>query len=132
MKQALIATMALSGLALMPAASAEGTPGFNSTPDLGRNFIKTVDISGFDLNSVDGVARAHRRIVSTAYQVCSPILSQVSSDQALYRSCILESVDNAIGFADQVNLTSFHLALPDKTRGHIWKRVPANWQPVNG
>ncbi|MEO0883641.1 MAG: UrcA family protein [Pseudomonadota bacterium] len=132
MNRSLIGAIALAGYILSPVASAQGIDGSVRALDIDTRFAKTVDISGFNLDTSDGVARAHRRIVSTAYQVCAPILSTVSADKVLYRSCIAESVDNAILQTNQTNLLSFHFALPDNLRAHIWKPIPDGWQPTIG
>jgi len=130
MKHQLISALAAAGLFCVPVASAQSAEAAIKAFDLDPRFSKTVDISVFDLNTLDGVARAHRRIASTAYQVCSPILSTVAADQKRYRACIAESVEEAIGRADQANLSSFHWALPERARSHIWKPAPTDWEPV--
>ena len=91
----------------------------------------TINLASFDFNSVEGVAGAHRRIVSSSYQLCSPILAQIKADKAKYRECIALTVENAIEDASNANLAAFHAALPERKRAHIWKDLPEGWR-VNG
>ncbi|MEM8634128.1 MAG: UrcA family protein [Pseudomonadota bacterium] len=132
MRNAILGALLATGLGNSLPVSAQSAEAAAKALNLNPRFIRTVDLSNFDLNTLDGISRAHRRIVSTAYQVCSPILSTVASDQRQYRACIAESVDEAIGRAEQANLTSFHLALPEGQRAHIWKAAPSDWQPASG
>lgn len=130
MKYSMIAALVTATLITAPNAAAQSAEAAAKALDFNSRAVTTVDISEFDLNTIDGVARAHRRIVSTAYQLCSPILSQVSADKVRYRQCISESVDNAVGWAGLANLTSFHHALPEAKRAHVWKPSPTDWQPI--
>lgn len=92
-------------------------------------FSTTVDLSMFDFTTVEGVTGAHRRIVSTAYQLCSPLLHRVASSRQLYQACISQSVNRAVWRAGIPALSGFHAALKPSDRARIFKSAPANWYP---
>ncbi|MEL7482380.1 MAG: UrcA family protein [Pseudomonadota bacterium] len=105
----------------------------NSMVDEGLLRRSTIDLSRFDFQSEDGVKTAHKRIVSTAYQVCGPLLLTVSSDMRAYRACIAESVDDAVARAEKPALSSLHAALDENARFRVFKSLPADWRvPADG
>jgi len=131
--QSRLAAVALAVTLIAAPATAELFRAFASEAE--RSLIRrtTVDLSRFDFRSEDGVGTAHKRIVSTAYQICGPLLTAVKSDMRAYRACIAESVDDAVARADKPALSSLHAALDENARFRVFKSLPADWRvPADG
>jgi len=69
---------------------------------------ETVSLQGFDLSDPAGVAGAHRRVASTAAQLCADHLHGVSSARASYRRCIADTVDDALADFGDARLLVYH------------------------
>ncbi|MEO0981104.1 MAG: UrcA family protein [Pseudomonadota bacterium] len=126
-RTAAFATLAMALAA--PAAAMETRTNNGQLILGGAPRVEVVDISGFDLSTRRGVAGVHKRIVSTAYQLCDGALHGVSSDQFVYRLCIAVSVDQAVRSTGHHNLVTFHYALEPRDRSRLNKRIPRGWRP---
>lgn len=131
--QSRLAAVALAVTLIAAPATAQQFRDFANDAEESLIRRTTVDLSRFDFRSEDGVGTAHKRIVSTAYQICGPLLAAVKSDMRAYRECIAESVDDAVARADLPALSSLHAALDENVRFRVFKTIPANWRvPADG
>lgn len=92
-----------------------------------RNFFQPSSVSNFDLNTVDGVARAHRRIVTDANQTCSGVRNGVKAPGSAFQSCVAANVSGSIASSGSDALQSFHDALNENDQYRAFKPAPAGW-----